>query len=81
MPEGVFVSQVDEGTPAADGGILRGDIITKLDGGRLRTADELRDRLQYYHAGEVITLTVMRNENGEYVELTLTITLGSRPEQ
>lgn len=80
MPEGVFVSQVDEGTPAADGGILRGDIITKLDGGRLRTADELRDRLQYYHAGEVITLTVMRNENGEYVELTLTVTLGSRPE-
>ena len=80
MPEGVFVSQVDEGTPAADGGILRGDIITKLDGGRLRTADELRERLQYYHAGEVITLTVMRSENGEYVELTLTVTLGSRPE-
>lgn len=79
MPEGVFVSRMDEGTPAAEAGILRGDIITKFDGIRLDTADDLRERLEYYAAGETVEITVMRNQNGEYEEITLQVTLGSRP--
>lgn len=79
MPEGVFVYQLDEGTPAAEGGMLKGDIITKLDGNRLSTADELHEKLKYYHTGETIDVIVMRNVDGEYKEITLQITLGSRP--
>lgn len=80
MPKGVFVSKIEEGTPAAEGGLLRGDIITKLDGSRISTADELREALEYYAPGETVELTVMRNMNGEYEEVVLEITLGSRPE-
>lgn len=79
MPEGVFVYQIDEDTPAAKGGMLRGDIITKLDGTRLSTADELRETLKYYHAGETVDVTVMRSQDGEYKEMILQITLGSKP--
>lgn len=79
MPEGVFVSRMDEGTPAEAGGLLRGDIITKLDGNKLSTAEELRELLLYYEAGETVELTVMRSDNGEYKELILSVTLGSRP--
>lgn len=79
MPEGVFVYQIEEDTPAASGGMLRGDIITKLDGTRLSTAEELRENLKYYQAGETVNVTVMRNQNGEYEEVVLQITLGSKP--
>lgn len=79
MPQGVFVYQIEEDTPAARGGMLRGDIITKLDGTRLSTADELRETLKYYQAGETVDVTVMRNQNGEYDEIVLQITLGSKP--
>ncbi len=79
MPQGVFVYQIEEDTPAAMGGMLRGDIITKLDGTRLSTADELRENLKYYRAGETVDVTVMRNQEGEYIEIVLQITLGSRP--
>lgn len=79
MPEGVFVSQVEEGTPAAESGILYGDIITKFDGSRLYTADELRSLLEYYESGETVEVIVYRMNNGKYEEVVLQVTLGSRP--
>ena len=80
MPEGVFVSQVDEGTPAAKAGLLRGDIIVKFDGTKLLTADELREILTYYSPDETVELTVMRSQGGDYVETTVTVVLGTKPE-
>lgn len=79
MPEGVFVSQVDEGTPAAEAGMLYGDIITKFDGSRLYTAEELRSLLEYYESGETVEVLVYRMNNGKYEEVVLQVTLGSRP--
>ena len=79
MPQGVFVSSVDEGTPAADGGILQGDIIIKFDGIKLSAADELRETLTYYQAGETVEIQIMRIENGEWREKTVEVVLGHRP--
>lgn len=81
MPQGVYVSRMDEGTPAADGGILQGDIIVKFDGIKLSTADELRETLEYYQAGEIVELQIMRIENGEWRERTLEVVLGRKPRQ
>ena len=80
MPIGVFVSRIDDGTPAQLGGVLHGDIIIKLDDYNISTAERLGEILKYYEAGETVELTVMRNENGEYTELTLSVTLGSKPD-
>ncbi len=80
MPVGVFVSRIDEGTPAQLGGVLHGDIITKLDDYKITTAEKLIETLKYYEAGETVELTIMRNENGEYKEMTLSVILGSRPD-
>lgn len=78
MPEGVFVAQIDADTPAARGGLLYGDIITKFDGSRLYTAEELRTILEYYEAGETVEIIVMRMNNGSYEEVVLQVTLGSK---
>ncbi len=79
IPKGVFVSRVEEGTPAAEGGIKQGDIIRKIGGTRITTAEELRNELAYYHAGETVEIVIVRNQDGEYEEITLEVTLGNRP--
>lgn len=80
MPEGVYISQVEEGTPAAEAGLLKGDIIKKIDTRKVSTAEELREQLKYYEAGETIEITVMRSVEGEYEERTASVTLGERPQ-
>lgn len=80
MPQGVYVADVEKDSVADDAGLMTGDIITEFDGSKIVSEEELRSTLQYYAAGETIEITVMRPERGEYVEYTIEITLGSRPE-
>lgn len=79
MPKGIFVYSVVENGPASAAGILRGDILTEFDGNTISSNEELQSVLKYYSAGETIDLTVMRYQNGEYVEFTIGLTLGSKP--
>ena len=78
MPYGIYVSEVVKGSAAEKAGLLSGDVIVKFDGIKIGSYEELQNQLQYYSAGETIELVVQRPSNGEYVEQTLTITLGSR---
>ena len=41
---------------------------------------DLKEMLTYYQGGDTINLTVQSLENGAYVERTVEITLGVRPE-
>lgn len=79
MPAGAFIYEVSEGSPAEAAGIKKGDIITKLDGQTISSRDELFDRMNYYKAGETIDVVVATAEGGEYVERTVSVTLGERP--
>ena len=79
MPEGIYVVSVEEGSAAANAGIMKGDIITKFDGSSISSYSDLQKTLQYYAAGDSVTVTVQRPQNGEYVSIELNLTLGSRP--
>lgn len=79
MPQGVYVSEVEEGTPAYIAGIRKGDIIVKMDAVKIKTAEELRDRLTYYSPYETVEITISRNEDGEYKEKVIKVMLGKRP--
>lgn len=79
MPEGIYVVSVEEGSAAANAGIMKGDIITKFDGSSISSYSDLQKTLQYYAAGDSVTITVQRPQNGEYVSVELNLTLGSRP--
>ena len=79
MPEGIYVVSVEEGSAAANAGIMKGDIITKFDGSSSSSYSDLQKTLQYYAAGDSATITVQRPQNGEYVSVELNLTLGSRP--
>lgn len=79
MPEGIYVVSEEEGSAAANAGIMKGDIITKFDGSSISSYSDLQKMLQYYAAGDSATITVQRPQNGEYVSIELNLTLGSRP--
>lgn len=78
MPNGVYVAQVTQGSAAERAGIKKGDIITGFDGREITSMEELSTRLQYYKAGETVELTLQRASEGEYVEQTISVTLGKK---
>ena len=80
MPEGVFVSEVSAGEAADNAGIRKGDIITGFDGQTVTGRDDLNDKMKYYAAGETVDITIARAQNGQYVEQTVQVTLGNRPD-
>lgn len=80
MPQGVFVYDVEEDSPAQAAGIMKQDIIVQFDDRKITSANSLKRALQYYKAGDTATVTVMRQVNGEYASYELEITLGERPE-
>ena len=71
--------ETEDGSAAESAGIMSGDIITEFDGERISSYSDLQDVLQYYASGDTATVTVMRPENGQYVQYDLEITLGTRP--
>lgn len=78
MPEGVFVSGVSAGEAADNAGIRKGDIITGFDGQTVTGREDLEGKMEYYAAGESVDVTIARAEDGQYVEQTVQVTLGSR---
>ena len=81
MPMGVFVLEVEKDSPAMEAGLLRKDIIVKFEGQKISNNQDLQSALQYYRAGDTVSLTVKRIQRGEYQDVELSITLGTRPEE
>ena len=80
MPSGAFVYEVTNDSAAEKAGLKKGDIITKMDGVIISSAEDLYERMQYYAAGDEMKLTVERAEGGEYKEQEFTLTLDEKPE-
>ena len=69
--EGVLVRGVFEDMPAAKAGLKVGDVITSVDGERVRSIGELREKLVEKKSEKTIKLGLIRNK----AALTLTIEL------
>lgn len=77
MPQGVCVTSVIDGGAAEAAGIQKGDVITKIDGHKVSTYEDIKEQLQYYAADQTIAITIMRADQGEYVEQDINVTLTS----
>ncbi len=78
FPVGAYVYEVGKDTPAEKAGIRAYDIITAVNGEKIRNYDDLTNELKYLSGGQTVTLTLMRMSEGVYEEKTLTVTLGYR---
>ncbi|NSF17173.1 trypsin-like serine protease [Coprococcus comes] len=77
MPTGVYVKEVMSGGGAEKAGLTKGSIITGFEGSSISGMSSLQEQLQYYKAGEEVTLTVqIPDKNGEYTEKDIKVTLG-----
>lgn len=78
---GVYIYSVVEGGSAEKAGIYVGDIVTAIDGKTTKTSEKLKSVVNSYRVGETLTVTLMRNENGEWVEKNISVTLMAKPEE
>ena len=76
MPQGVYITQVYEGTAADEAGMFNGDIIISFEGSTVGSMEDLQGYLEYYEVGESVEVTVMRASGGNYLEVKLTVVLG-----
>lgn len=77
MPEGIYVTTVQDGSAAAEAGLKKGDILSSFDGNSVSSFSDLRKQMAYYASGESVEITYYTAVNGEYTEQTATVTLGS----
>jgi serine protease Do len=68
---GVYISEVISNSPAAQGGLIQGDIITRLGDTSLDEDHAFINTLFSYSPGERVTLEVYRD--GESIELQVTL--------
>lgn len=79
IPQGVQVSELIEGGAAEKAGIPKKCIITKFDGTRISSMEELQEQLTYYEAGETVEVVVeVFSPEGEYVEKSYEVTLSKQ---
>ena len=86
VPTGVYISDVEAGSPAEEAGIEVSDIVVEVDGTIVTQYTEMTSILRAKQAGDTVTLKVYRVEGGlenvedytsmpagEYLDITVTL--------
>jgi S1-C subfamily serine protease len=72
VPEGAYVVQTVEGSPAAKAGLVTGDIITKLDGVAVKDSEGgLAAVINTKKVGDVVEVTIYRDNKEQTVRVTM----------
>ena len=68
---GAEVDSVEPGTPAEDGGLEKGDVVTEVDGARVTDGIALIVAIRTHQPGEIVKFTVLRDGKERTLSLTL----------
>lgn len=74
ITSGVVIISAESGKPAANAGLQKGDVITKLNGQTVSDSAHFKYMLYKYSVGESIVVTYIRD--GKEKETTINLTLG-----
>jgi len=77
VAKGVLVSEVSEGSPAADAGMQRGDIILEFDGKKVEDPVHLRNEVAHTDPGRKVPVKIVRRGK----EMTLHIKIEELPKE
>jgi C-terminal processing protease CtpA/Prc len=69
--EGVLVREVNSGSPAEKAGVKSGDVITSLNGERVRSLGDLRENLAGKREEKTVKLGVLRNKSAVTLNVEL----------
>lgn len=73
--KGVLVTEAEAGSPAARGGLTRGDVITSFDGKAVTDSAHLRNQVAGTRVGKKVPVTLLRDKK----ELSLEVTIVELP--
>ena len=68
---GAYISGVTQNGPAAKAGIVKGDVITKINNGQVQNSSDLIRELYKNNVGDKVAITYIRAEVTKQVEATL----------
>jgi PDZ domain-containing secreted protein len=69
--QGVLITHVEAGSPAAEAGLKRGSIILAVDGEEVNNPRELHQAINGHEAGDTVTLTTLVCDAPSDIEVTL----------
>lgn len=69
--DGVYISEVLDGGGALAAGIKEGDIITEINGKKVKTMNELQETIVQYRPGDKVNVTVLRDKKEKKIEVEL----------
>ncbi len=75
IPVGVYVAAVSDTGAAYKAGIKQGDVITKIDNTKVKTIEEVQEKVNSTKAGTTIRVTIKRSDDGSYVDKEVDVTL------
>ncbi len=79
IPNGAYISGVSSGSPAERAGLQEGDIISKLDGITVTSADRFHELMKYYAQGETVKIELLRSNMGDYETKEVEVTFTEQP--
>lgn len=71
LPLGAYVAAVTANGPAAKAGIMKGDVITKINDVAVSNSANLIHEIFKYQVGDKVSVTYLRNGKTEQVQVTL----------
>ena len=69
--EGIYIAEVVEDGAAADGGLQKGDVLTYVDGKKVKQFGELQGIIAQKRPGDKVVVKYLRNKKEKTVTLTL----------
>ena len=75
--EGVYVDKVSDTSAAEEAGIEKGDVVTEIDGKKVKKMSELQEAIAQHRPGDKVSLTYKRGKKEHKVNVTLRNTQGT----
>jgi S1-C subfamily serine protease len=71
VKQGIIITEVQTGSPAAQAGMRRGQVITQMDGTQINSQLDLKTVLNRHKPGEAVPVTMV-NQNGQQLQANIT---------
>ncbi len=75
--EGAYVGGFAEMSPAKQAGVEEGDVITAVNGVKVKNVSELQDQINRFRPGDKVKLDIVRGATDKSIDVTLKTSTGS----
>lgn len=78
LPEGLYIRESIQGSPAFEAGIQNGDVLVDINNIEIRKMSDYHAVLRALKSGDEVSVTVMRQNGAEYARVQFSVTVAGR---